>query len=132
MNVESGFVNLDEFLADLARATDEMETEGPSALEKAVKEVALPAALERVPRRTGRLASSGHVERQGNDVGIVFDAPYGRGAEAGNLGKWSGFRRYGPAGYRFAGGVLESTEDSVIEHLTEDLLPQFGVFGWFR
>lgn len=130
--MSSGFVNLDEFLADLARAESELHDELPKGLEEAVREVALPYAVERFPRRTGRGASSGTVQREGDSSGVVFTVPYGRGAEAGNFGKWSGFRRYGAAGRRFAGAAMEATEDTLAHRLTERMLDQFSVFGWFR
>ena len=129
--MSSGFVNLDEFLADIGRAETDLREELVTGVEDAVRAVALPYAVERTPRRTNRLADSADVERQGESVGIVFNAPYGRGAEAGNFGKWSGFRRYGPAGHRFAGAALEATEDKVADDVVEKMLPAFSVFGWF-
>ena len=132
MKADVEFVNLREFLADLARARSEIEHELPERLRAAVTDVALPYAVSRVPRRSGRLAGSGRVERRGDDVGVVFDAPYGRGAEAGNFGKWSGFRRYGAPGHRFGGAAMDATDDAVAERVVAHMLPQFAVFGWFR
>lgn len=124
-------MNLEEFLADLERAETDLRDELVKGVEDAVRKEALPYAVEHTPRRTGRLASSGDVERQGESVGIVFTAPYGRGAEAGNFGKWSGFRRYGPAGHRFAGAALEATEEKVADEVVEQMLHAFTVYGWF-
>lgn len=131
MRYEARFTNLPAFLSSLGRARSRMGSETPAELEGAVRQIALPRAKDRAPRRSGHLASTGKVERKGDVVVLSFSAPYARGAEKGRLGKWSGFARYGPAGRRFVGSTAQETRAPIAKRVTERLRSVWG-FGWFR
>lgn len=106
----------------------------PRALSKGIKaagEPLLERARELAPRRSGRLAGSARLRTRATSGDLVFVQPYAAGAEWGQFGKWSGFRKYGPRGNRYAFRALRETGDEIATRMHGEMAEIITVFGWF-
>jgi hypothetical protein len=66
-------------LDKLVSQLDRMSGVGKRAADRGLQQAAqivLDESLRRVPRDTGTLADSGHIDTSGGGVRVVFDAPY--------------------------------------------------------
>lgn len=83
-------------------------------------------------RSRGGLASGYKIQVRGATAFIQQAEAYGPGAEWGQDGKWSGFRRYGPRGTRFAGRAVEERSEQVFDIVTHELADLLTINGWAR
>jgi|SRR5581483_7978166 len=117
----------EEFAAACARAASALPIRGHVAGE-AVAHRVFEKSDGYVPKRTGRLAGSGHVEGSR----VSYDAAYAAGAEQGERGKWKGFGRYGGAGHRFLYKAADEIENSaeLEDVVIRALWPELSAYGW--
>lgn len=105
---------LDDFRADLSRASRELPRAAEEAQQRAGERVLLPAVVSDAPQRARKLAGSYRIETRGGET----------------RGRWSsGYRGSAP---RFAGRVLEEKSDELAAAIGEDLEEPLSIFGWFR
>lgn len=122
--------NLAAFRREVARADRSLLGELRAGLKKA-GEPPLKEAQREVPFRTGRLSRGYTIRISGSAASIVNKQPYAAGAEWGQFGKWSGFRRYGGPG-RFAWKAVEDQAEQIEETLYEALRELIELGGFAR
>ncbi len=123
--------NLRAFRAALKAAQDAT----PRELSTAIRQVGKPIvarASALAPHRTGTLAKGYAARASGTTGRIVNRAPYAGGAEWGMHRKWSGFKKYGPRGQRFAGRALEELREPTARAIAERLEQIINIHGWAR
>ncbi len=82
------------------------------------------------PRVSGDLSGGYKVSVRATSGYIVNKVPYAAGAEWGQNGKWSGFRKYGASGSRFAARALDEEAELVEQIITKGLNDILTIHGW--
>jgi len=121
-------VGLDQFRAALRAAAGQYPKQLTGALKRAEGPI-IARASSRMPRRSGRLASSLSTSVRGSRSEIVSRAPYAGGAEWGRRGKWSGFSGSTP---RYVWPAVESQQQQIADTLAQELRQVIEAFGWFH
>ncbi len=121
--------NLAQFRAALRAAEAASIKELTVALKAAGKPVAARAS-SLAPTLSGALAGGYNVSVRATSGWIVNKVPYAAGADWGQEGKWSGFRKYGARGSRFATRAVDEESILIERIITTGLEEILSIHGW--